>query len=87
VFSLWLGAKWENYAEEEALDLVREVPGLVEREDRAANIRAFQRRVAEGAVRLPLAPRPLLNVVSDRLDGYDPTLSGSLWNAHQWTLR
>ncbi|MDZ7799344.1 MAG: peptide ABC transporter substrate-binding protein [Trueperaceae bacterium] len=87
VFSLWLGTNWQNYANEEALDLLREVSGLVDREDRAENIREFQRTVAEEAVMLPLAPRPLLNVVSDRLEGVDPTLSGSLWNAHRWTLR
>jgi peptide/nickel transport system substrate-binding protein len=87
VFALWLGTNWQNFQNEEALDLLRGVSSTVEREARAEAIREFQRIVADRAAMLPLAPRPLLNVVSDDLQGYDPTLSGSLWNAHDWTLR
>ena len=87
VFGLWLGTNWQNFGDEEALDLLRGVSSTVERSERAAAIQEFQRIVAERAVMLPLASRPLLNVVSERLDGYRPTLSGSLWNAHEWTLR
>ena len=87
VFALWLGTNWQNFDDESALDLLREVSSTVDREARAEAIREFQRIVAEEAAMLPLAPRPLLNVVSDRLEGYRPTLSGSLWNAHEWTVR
>ncbi|MEX2502262.1 MAG: peptide ABC transporter substrate-binding protein [Trueperaceae bacterium] len=86
-FNLWLGTNWQRFGDEDALDLLRGVSSTVDRDARAEAIRAFQRIVAEEAAMLPLAPRPLLNVASERLDGYAPTLSGSLWNAHQWTLR
>ena len=87
IFALWLGTNWQNFGDEAALDLLRGVSGTVDREVRAEAIRAFQRIIAEEAAMLPIAPRPLLNVVAERLDGYAPTLSGSLWNAHEWTLR
>jgi len=87
VFALWLGTNWQNFDDASALDLLRGVSSTVDREARADAIREFQRTVAEEAAMLPLAPRPLLNVVSDRLEGYRPTLSGSLWNAHEWTVR
>jgi peptide/nickel transport system substrate-binding protein len=87
VFALWLGTNWQSFADEQALDLLRGVSSTVDREARAEAIRAFQRVVAEQAAMLPIAPRPLLNVVAERLDGYAPTLSGSLWNAHDWALR
>ena len=87
VFNLWLGTNWQNFGNEPALDLLRGVSSTVDRDARGEAIREFQRVVAEEAAMLPLAPRPLLNVASDRLDGYAPTLSGSLWNAYEWTLR
>ena len=87
IFALWLGTNWQNFADEAALDLLRGVSSTVDREARAEAIREFQRIVAEEAAMLPIAPRPLLNVVAERLNAYAPTLSGSLWNAHEWTLR
>lgn len=87
IFALWLGTNWQNFGDEDALDLLRDVSSTVDREARAEAIRQFQRIVAEEAAMLPVAPRPLLNVVAERLEGYRPTLSGSLWNAHEWSLR
>lgn len=87
VFGLWLGTNWQNFEDEAALDLLRGVSSTVERSERAAAIQSFQRTVADQAVMLPLASRPLVNVVSNNVDGYRPTLSGTLWNAHEWTLR
>lgn len=87
VFSLWLGTNWQNYGNEEALDLLREVPETVSREEREALIQEFQAIVAEDAAMIPVAPRPILNAVSTDLQGYAPTLTGSLWNAEELTLR
>ncbi|MEX2542395.1 MAG: peptide ABC transporter substrate-binding protein [Trueperaceae bacterium] len=87
VFNLWLGTNWQNYANEEALALLREVPATVDSEARGELVRRFQQMVADDVAMLPLAPRPILNAVSERLQGYGPTLSGSLWNAEEWTLR
>ena len=86
VFSLWLGTNWQNYGNEEALQILREVPETVSREERRAMIQEFQAIVAEDAVMIPLAPRPILNAVHDRLQGYTPTLTGSLWNVEDFRL-
>lgn len=87
VFNLWLGTNWQNFGDESALDLLRSVSSTVDRAERASNIQAFQRIVADEVAILPVAQRPLLNVVSNRVDGYAPTLSGSLWNVASWSLR
>ena len=87
VFSLWLGTNWQNYDNEEAFAILREVPETVSRDEREAMIRRFQEIVAADVPMIPLAPRPILNAVSDRLEGYAPTLSGSLWNAEEFSLR
>ena len=87
VFSLWLGTNWQNYGNEEALQILRDVPGTVSREERQAMIQDFQAIVAEDAAMIPLAPRPILNAVHERLQGYTPTLSGSLWNVEEFELR
>jgi peptide/nickel transport system substrate-binding protein len=87
VFNLWLGTNWQNYENEEALDLLQQVPTTIDRDARKELIRRFQEIIAEDVAMLPLAPRPILNAVSERLEGYAPTLSGSLWNAEEWSLR
>jgi peptide/nickel transport system substrate-binding protein len=87
VFNLWLGTNWQNYRNEEALALLEQVPTTIDREEREELIRRFQEIVAEEVAMLPLAPRPILNAVAERLQGYAPTLSGSTWNAEEWTLR
>lgn len=86
VFNLWLGTNWQQYDNQEALDLLRQVPLLVDRDERAELIQQFQEMVAEDVAILPLAPRPILNAVHERLEGYQPSLAGSLWNAADWTL-
>lgn len=87
VFSLWLGTNWQNWENEEAFALLREVPQTVSRADREQLIERFQELVAQDVAMIPLAPRPILNAVSNRLEGYAPNLSGSLWNAEAWSLR
>jgi peptide/nickel transport system substrate-binding protein len=87
VFNLWLGTNWQRYDNEEAFGLLRQVPTVVDQEERAALIRRFQEIVAEDVAILPLAPRPILNAVHERLEGYQPGLAGSLWNAQEWRLR
>ena len=87
VFNLWLGTNWQRYGNEEALELLRRVPTVVEVDERAELIHRFQELVAEDAAILPLASRPILNAVHERLEGYLPSLTGSLWNAQEWRIR
>ncbi|NIR97447.1 MAG: hypothetical protein GWO39_04540, partial [Gammaproteobacteria bacterium] len=47
VFNLWLGTNWQRYGNEEALELLRQVPTVVEREDRAELVRRFQAAAAD----------------------------------------
>lgn len=84
VFNLWLGTNWQRYENDDAFELLRQVPGTVDPDERAELIQAFQRIVAEDAAMLPLAPRPLLNAAHEGLQGYTPSLTGSLWNAEEW---
>lgn len=85
VFNLWLGTNWQNYDNQEALDLLRQVPTLVEQSDRKALIQQFQELAAEDMPTLPLATRVLLSAARVDLQGYQPGLSGSLWNAADWS--
>jgi peptide/nickel transport system substrate-binding protein len=87
VFNLWLGTNWQRYGNEEALELLRQVPTVVERDGRAELVRRFQAAAADDVAIIPLAPRPILNAVNKGLGGYDPSLAGSLWNAGEWTGR
>ena len=86
-WSLWLGTNWQRYRNPEALALLQQTAGVVDREARKALIQRFQAIVAEDIAMLPLAPRPLLNAVHTRLEGHAPTLTGSLWNVMEWTRR
>lgn len=86
VFNLW-NTNWQNYDNERAFELLRQVPTTIDQEERAELIRQFQQIVAEDAAMLPLAQRPILNAVSERLGGYEPTLSGGLSNVEAWTLQ
>ena len=86
VFNLWLGTNWQRYANDEAFELLEQVPETIDRDQRKDLIQRFQAIVAEDVPILPLAPRAVLNAVNDRLQGYDPGLSGSLWNAETWSV-
>jgi len=86
VFNLWVGTNWQRYDNEEAFELLEQVPATVDRAERRALIQRFQELVAEDVPILPLAPRVILNAAHARLEGYAPSLSGSLWNAAAWTL-
>lgn len=85
VFSLWRN-NWQNYANQEAFALLDEIPTVIDQDERAELMRAFQRTVAEDVAMLPVAARPILNAVSARLGGYQPTLSGSLMHVEEWRL-
>ncbi len=85
VFNLWLGTNWQNYDNEEALDLLRQVPTLVEQSERQALVQRFQELAAEDMPTLPLATRVLLSAARNDLQGYEPGLAGSLWNAADWS--
>lgn len=86
VFNLWLGTNWQRYEDDEAFELLEQVPETINREERKDLIQRFQAIVAEDVPILPLAPRAVLNAVNDRLRGYDPGLAGSLWNAETWSV-
>lgn len=87
VFGLWLGGNWQRYNNQEALDLLRRAPTVVDAQERGGLIRRFQAYAAEDVAILPLASRTILNAVSTRLQGYQPGLAGSLWNAADWQVR
>lgn len=84
VFNLWLGANWQRYRNEPALEMLRQALATPGRPKRLELARAFQAQVAEDVPTLPLAPRVLLNAASRRLRGYAPSPAGSLWNAADW---
>ena len=83
-WSLWLGTNWQNYTNEEAFGLLRQTASTLDIEERRQLILRFQEIIADDAVLIPLAPRPLLNVVHERLTGHSPTLTGTLWNVESW---
>ncbi len=85
VFNLWLGTNWQNYDNQEAFDLLAQVPTTVEQSERRALIQEFQKLAAEDVPTLPLATRALLSAARTDLQGYQPGLAGSLWNAADWS--
>lgn len=87
VFSLWLGGNWQRYGNEEALNLLRQAPTVVDAAERARLIQTFQEHAADDVAIIPLAPRTILNAVSTRVAGFEPSLAGSLWNAANWYVR
>jgi ABC-type transport system substrate-binding protein len=86
-FALWLGTNWQRYRNERALGLLRRALTTVRRDQRVSLVREFQAVAAEDMPVLMVAPRIFLNAAHKRLDGYAPTLSGSLWGAANWQVK
>jgi len=86
-FALWLGTNWQRYRNERALGLLRRALTTVRRDQRVSLVREFQAVAAEDMPILMVAPRIFLNAAHQRLDGYVPTLSGSLWGAQNWQVK
>ncbi len=84
-WNLWLGTNWQRYDNPVAFDLLERYSVTIDRDERRELAIAFQRQVATDVPLVLIAPRPLLAVASDALQGYQPTTTTSLWNAARWS--
>lgn len=84
-WNLWIGTNWQRYGDPEARALLDAYNVTVDADERARLAREFQARVAEDVPVLFIAPRALLAVASEALEGYRPTVTSSFWNANDWS--
>ena len=85
-FNLWVGTNWQRYNNSEAFDIIDQIPATVEREARRQLLLQFQEIVALDVPVIPITSRTILNAAHVRLQGYSPSLSGSLWNAATFSI-